>query len=43
MKLHSLKIIGFKRIKFAEILFGDATFLIGPNNAGKSSALKAIE
>lgn len=43
MKLNSLKIIGFKRIAFAEILFGDATFLIGPNNAGKSSVLKAIE
>lgn len=43
MKLHSLKIIGFKRIESAEILFGDATFLIGPNNAGKSTVLKAIE
>jgi predicted ATPase len=43
MKLHSLKIIGFKRIESAEILFGDATFLIGSNNAGKSSVLKAIE
>lgn len=43
MKLHSLKINGFKRIASAEILFGDATFLIGPNNAGKSAVLKAIE
>lgn len=43
MKLHSLKIDGFKRIQSTEILFGDATFLIGPNNAGKSTALKAIE
>lgn len=43
MKLHSLKIIGFKRIESAEIFFGDATFLIGSNNAGKSSVLKAIE
>lgn len=43
MKLHSLKIIGFKRIESAEIFFGDATFLIGPNNAGKSTVLKAIE
>lgn len=43
MKLHSLKISGFKRIKSAELLFGDATFLIGPNNAGKSTVLKAIE
>ena len=43
MKLHSLKIEGFKRIKRAELVFGDATFLIGPNNAGKSTVLKAIE
>ena len=43
MKLHSLKINGFKRINASEILFGDATFLIGPNNAGKSTVLKAIE
>ena len=43
MKLHSLKIEGYKRIKTAEIVFGDATFLIGSNNAGKSSVLKAIE
>jgi len=43
MRLHSLKIEGFKRIKKAEVLFGQATFLIGSNNAGKSSVLKAIE
>lgn len=43
MKLHSLQIDGFKRIKSAKIFFGDATFLIGPNNAGKSTVLKAIE
>lgn len=43
MKLHSLKIIGFKRIKDTEVLFGDATFLIGNNNSGKSTALKAID
>jgi putative ATP-dependent endonuclease of the OLD family len=43
MRLHSLKINGFKRIKSANILFGDATFLIGMNNAGKSSVLQAIE
>ncbi|WP_374497583.1 ATP-dependent nuclease [Vogesella indigofera] len=43
MKLHSLHIEGFKRIQSTKILFGDATFLIGPNNAGKSTALKAIE
>jgi predicted ATPase len=43
MKLYSLKIDGFKRIQSTKILFGDATFLIGPNNAGKSTVLKAIE
>lgn len=43
MKLHSLRIQGYKRIKYAYLLFGDATFLIGPNNAGKSTVLKAIE
>ncbi|HDE1655076.1 TPA: AAA family ATPase, partial [Klebsiella pneumoniae] len=34
---------GFKRIHNAQVNFGDATFLIGSNNAGKSSVLKAIE
>ncbi|MGL4605286.1 MAG: AAA family ATPase [Iodobacter sp.] len=43
MKLHSLKISGFKRIRNTELLFGDATFLIGSNNSGKSTTLKAIE
>jgi len=43
MKLHSLSINGFKRIKKAKVFFGDATFLIGMNNAGKSSVLQAIE
>ena len=43
MKLHSLQIDGFKRIQSTKIFFGDATFLIGPNNAGKSTVLKAIE
>ena len=43
MKLHSLQIDGFKRIQSTKIHFGEATFLIGPNNAGKSTVLKAIE
>lgn len=43
MRLHSLKIDGFKRIQKADIIFGQATFLIGSNNSGKSSVLKAIE
>lgn len=43
MRLHRLSISGFKRLHTAEIEFGNATFLIGSNNAGKSSVLKAIE
>ena len=43
MRLHSLKIEGFKRIKKADVQLGHATFLIGSNNSGKSSVLKAIE
>lgn len=43
MRLHTLNINGFKRIHSAQVKFGDATFLIGSNNAGKSSVLKAIE
>lgn len=43
MRLHSMRVSGFKRIKSAEIFFGDATFLIGMNNAGKSSVLQAID
>ena len=43
MKLHSIKITGFRKAKHIEIPFGDATFLIGSNNAGKSTILKAIE
>lgn len=43
MKLYTLQVDGFKRIQSTKILFGDATFLIGPNNAGKSTVLKAIE
>lgn len=43
MKIYSLNISGYKRLKNIKILFGDATFLIGQNNCGKSSAIKAIE
>lgn len=38
-----MQVSGFKRIKSATISFGDATFLIGMNNAGKSSVLQAID
>lgn len=43
MRLHTLRISGFKRLHDVTIEFGNATFLIGPNNAGKSSVLKAID
>lgn len=43
MNLYRLKIEGFRRIKSAEFILGDATFLIGQNNCGKSSVLLAIE
>lgn len=43
MKLHSLKIKGYRRVENAEIFFGEATFLIGANNSGKSTILRAIE
>ena len=42
MKLHKLRIEGFRKILEAEIYFGDATFLIGENNVGKSSVLAAL-
>jgi len=42
MKLHRFKIQGYKRLEEVEIIIGDATFLIGQNNAGKSSVLKAV-
>ncbi len=42
MKLYRLRIEGYKRIEAATVLFGDATFMIGPNNMGKSSVLGAI-
>jgi putative ATP-dependent endonuclease of the OLD family len=43
MRLDYFKIRGFRRIKDATINCGDATFLIGENNVGKSSVLKALE
>ena len=43
MKLYSLKIEGFRKFQNTTIYFDDATFLIGENNIGKSSVLKAIE
>lgn len=43
MRLHSLKIEGFRRLRSTVIMFGDATFLIGANNTGKSTVFKALE
>jgi len=43
MKLRKFDIEGFRRIKKASVLFGDATFFIGENNVGKSSVFRAIE
>lgn len=42
MKIASLSIQGYKRLRSATCNFGDATFLIGPNNSGKSTVLAAI-
>lgn len=44
MYLYSLKIKGFRKICDTEVLFSpNATFLIGANNAGKSSVLAALQ
>lgn len=43
MRLHKIKIEGFRRLKETEIVFGQASFLIGENNVGKSTILSAIE
>lgn len=43
MKLKSFRIEGFRRLLDTIIEFGDATFVIGENNVGKSSVLKALE
>lgn len=43
MKLSKIKISNFRKLNDVEVSFGDATFLIGANNAGKSSTLEAIE
>lgn len=44
MYLYSLKIRGFRKISNAEIIFSpNTTFLIGANNAGKSSVFAALK
>lgn len=43
MKLYKLKVQNFRKLKNVEIPLSDATFLIGANNAGKTTTLDAIE
>ncbi|UOO46112.1 ATP-dependent endonuclease [Enterococcus casseliflavus] len=43
MKLYKLNIQGYGRHKDSEIYFSNASFLIGENNTGKSTILKAVE
>lgn len=43
MRLHELKIENFRKLKNCTIKFRDTTFLIGQNNAGKSSVFSALE
>lgn len=43
MKLSKLKIQNYRKLQNVEINFDDATFLIGANNAGKTTTLDAIE
>lgn len=43
LRLSSLTIEGFRRHYKTEVKCSEATFLIGTNNVGKSSVLKAIE
>ncbi|MFC1225339.1 AAA family ATPase [Pedobacter sp. BG31] len=43
MRLEYFHLKGLRRIKEDWIVCGDATFIIGENNIGKSSVLKAME
>lgn len=43
MRLHEIKINNFRKLKNCTIGFRDSTFLIGANNAGKSSVFSAIQ
>ena len=43
MYLYSIHIKGFRKLEDVKIILGDTTFLIGANNSGKSSVLKAID
>ncbi|WP_431628392.1 AAA family ATPase, partial [Enterobacter bugandensis] len=43
MRLDNLAIKNFRKLKDCTINFRDATFLIGSNNAGKSSVFRALQ
>ncbi len=43
MRLHELHINNFRKLKDCRIKFRDTTFLIGSNNAGKSSVFAALK
>lgn len=43
MKLQKVVVKNFRKLNDVEILLDDSTFLIGANNAGKTSTLDAIE
>ena len=43
MRLHELHINNYRKLKNCCIKFRDTTFLIGPNNAGKSSVFSALK
>lgn len=43
MKLSRIKIKNFRRIEEVDLNFNSASFIIGPNNVGKTSVIKAIE
>ena len=42
MRLNEIQIKNFRKLKDCKIAFRDTTFLIGPNNAGKSSVFHAL-
>ena len=43
MRINRLQIENFRRIGEADIVLEPATFLVGPNNTGKSSVISALD
>lgn len=43
MRLNQISINNFRKLKDCSITFRDTTFLIGPNNSGKSSVFAALQ